>query len=74
MEEKQKLRKKLRSVMAVMAAVIIPGLLHLLGSSAFDAVRAVDIALLFAVGVATGVLIATAINYLRSKDNKRREQ
>lgn len=65
MDEKQKLKKKLRSIMIVMLAIILPGLLRFFDSTAFELVRQVDIAMIYVAGIATGVFIVTARNYLK---------
>lgn len=71
MEELQQAKKKLRSLMIIMVIIILPGILRTINSSAFKSVRAVDIIMLFVAGVATGVLIITAKNYLGlKKDNQ----
>ena len=66
MEEKQKLRKRIRSVMIVFLVVIIPGYIRLFYSDAFYSVRAVDIVQLLATGILTGILIMTAKDYFRT--------
>ena len=66
MEEKQKLRKRIPSVMIVFLVVIIPGYIRLFYSDAFDFVRAVDIVQLLATGILTGILIMTAKDYFRT--------
>jgi hypothetical protein len=66
MDEKQKLRKRIRSVMIVFLVVIIPGYIRLFYSDAFDFVRAVDIVQLLATGILTGILIMTAKDYFRT--------
>lgn len=60
-------KKKLRILMIIMAVIIIPGISRTISSSAFDTARSVDIIMLFAAGMATGVLIVTAKNYLGLK-------
>ncbi len=65
MEEKQQVKKTLRTLTIIMVVIIIPGLLRTINSSAFESVRSVDIVMLFGVGMATGVLVATARNYSR---------
>jgi len=60
-------KKKLRILMIIMVVIIIPGISRTISSSAFDTVRSVDIIMLFAAGMATGVLIVTAKNYLGLK-------
>jgi uncharacterized membrane-anchored protein len=70
MEEKQT-RKKLRSLIVILVVVIIPGLLRLINSSAFESVRSVDIVILFATGMVTGVLIVTIRSYFSlNKDDQ----
>lgn len=64
MEEKQQLKKKFGSLIVIMVAIIIPGLVRTLNSTAFEIVRPVDMVMLFV----TGVLIVTARNYFRLKD------
>lgn len=68
MEEKQQLKKKFGSLIVIMVAIIIPGLVRTLNSSAFESVRPVDTVMLFVTGLVTGVLIITARNYFRLKD------
>ena len=65
MEEKQQVKKKLRTLTIIMVVIIIPGLLRTINSSAFESVRSADIVMLFSAGMATGVLVATARNYSR---------
>lgn len=60
-------KKKLRTLMIIMVVIIIPGSFRTIGSSAFDTVRSVDIIMLFAAGMATGVFIVSAKNYLDLK-------
>jgi hypothetical protein len=67
MEEKQKQRKRLRSMMIIFLAVIIPGCIRLFYSNAFDSVRAVDIVQLLVTGILTGILIMTAKDYFKIK-------
>ena len=66
MEEKQKLRKRIRSVMIVFLVVIIPGYIRLFYSDAFNSVRVVDIVQLLATGILTGILIMNAKDYFRT--------
>lgn len=42
MEEKQQVKKKLRTLMIIMVVIIIPGLVSTINSSAFESVRSVD--------------------------------
>ena len=67
MEELQQAKKKLRTVMIILVAIIIPGILRLANSSAFESVRLVDAIMLFVAGVATGVLFLTIRNYRNLK-------
>lgn len=71
MEELKNAKKKLRTVMIIMVAIIIPGILRTINSSVFESVRLVDVIMLFVAGVATGVLIITVRNY---RNLKRQDQ
>ena len=60
-------KKRIRSLMIIFLAVIIPGYIRLFYSNAFDSVRAVDIVQLLVTGILTGILIMTAKDYFRIK-------
>ena len=64
-----KLKKQLRTSMVLLVVIILPGLSKAFGSSAFEGVRAVDLAVLFASGVGTGSLLMTVITYFRLNKN-----
>ena len=70
MNNEADLKKKLRVLMIVMVVIIIPGVTRIFDTGAFENVRAVDMAMLFAAGVATGALIVTAKIYLKLKTKK----
>ena len=67
MEDLQQTKKKLRTLIVIMVVIIIPGIVRAVNSSAFASARWVDIIILFAAGMATGVLIVTVKNYLSIK-------
>jgi hypothetical protein len=53
-------RKRIRALLIVFLAVIIPGYIRIFYSNAFDSVRSVDIVQLLATGILTGILIMAA--------------
>lgn len=69
MDEKLQAKNKLRSLMVILVVIIIPGLVRSINSSAFESVRSVDMVILFATGMATGVLIVTIKTYFRANRN-----
>ena len=70
MDDNQKEKKRLRAMIIVMAVVVIPGLVRALSSSAFESVRSVDMAVLFASGMAAGVLLVSVRDYIQVKDEQ----
>lgn len=66
MEEKEKLGKRLRSLLIVLI-VIIPGLVRIYNSHAFESVRIYDIVVLFVSGMLTGGLLITVRDYFGIK-------
>ena len=70
MEEKMKLRKRIRSVMIVLLVVIITEYIRLFDSDAFASVRAVDIVQLLATGIFTGALFMKAKEYFTMKKDE----
>lgn len=67
MNNETDLKKKLRVLMIVMVVVIIPGVIRAFDAGAFENVRAVDMAMLYVAGVASGALIVTIKIYLNLK-------
>jgi hypothetical protein len=67
MEEKLKSKRRIRSVMIIFLAVIIPGYVHIFFSDAFASVRNVDIVQLLFTGIFTGALFITVKDYFRMK-------
>jgi len=67
MEEKIKLKKRMRSIMIIYLVVVIPGYYRLFFSNAFAAVRDVDIVQLLVNGILTGILIMMAKDYFSTK-------
>ena len=65
MEEKIKAKNKIRSVMIVFLAVVIPGYIKLFYSNTFASVRIVDLVQLLVTGILTGILIMSAIDYIK---------
>ncbi len=68
MQDILNMKKKLRTLMIIMVVAIIPGLVRVLNSPAFESVRSVDIVTLFVAGMATGVFITTLRSYNSLKD------
>jgi hypothetical protein len=60
-------RKRIRALLIVFLAVIIPGYIRIFYSNAFDSVRNVDIVQLLATGILTGILLMAAKDYFRMK-------
>jgi len=65
MDNKQEITKKLKRLVIIFAVVIIPGLVRISDTTAFENVRTVDLALLFVSGVATGAFIVLLKIYLQ---------
>lgn len=66
MREKEKLGKRIRSLLVVLI-VIIPGLVRIYNSHAFDSIRIYDIVVLFVLGMLTGGLLITVKDYFSIK-------
>jgi len=69
MDQKVKLRKKLRALTIILIVVIIPGIVRIINNNAFGSIRAVDIAILFVSGMITGGLLITLKEYLSFKND-----
>lgn len=68
MEEKLKVKKKLRVLLVVFFVILIPAYVHIFDTNGFESVRAYVIVILFATGMLTGVILTTARDYFRIKN------
>jgi len=67
MDTKLETKKRLKRLIIIFAAIIVPGIIRIIDSNAFANVRAVDLALFFVSGVATGAFIVLLRIFLQFK-------
>ncbi len=64
---KEKLKKRIRTLIVLLIFIIIPGLVHIYNSHAFESVKAYDIVFLFISGMLTGGLLIMVRDYFGIK-------
>lgn len=67
MEEKLKLKKRIRLLLILFIVIIIPAYIRIFDTNGFESVRAYVIAVLFISGMLFGVILTTSIFYFRMK-------
>jgi len=70
MGNKKEIRNRLRRLIIIFAAIIVPGIVKIIDSNAFAHVKDVDLALFFVSGVATGAFIVLLRIYFQFKNEE----
>ncbi len=72
MEEKLKLKKRLRILLIVFCIILIPAYWRIIDTNGFDNIRPYVIVILLVTGICAGVIITTAKEFFRMKPDEKK--